>query len=153
MDKIKETLEVVSSERNPSLTVVNRETTLASAGLMQTSDIAIDGVLSLGAAVIAALLFFRRKFHQDTTEIRKGEAESKLIETLIKQAETYKEDARVAWGQRTRDAEMIARQQSEILHMMETIRRMQSVLREVAPHRTDLFDALPPPDGHSRKRN
>lgn len=113
----------------------------------------VDGFTGFVLAALAGILVLRKKFHQDSTEISKGQSESKLIQTLIQQAEVYKEDARKAWEHRTRDAQQIARQEAEIQHLYETLEQMRRVLHEVAPDAVSMLPPLPRPNGAVYERN
>lgn len=103
-----------------------------------------NGLIATCLAVIGTLFFLRKKYFQDGADIAKGKAEVAFIDTLVQQAEQYKEDARKAWGQRTRDAQQIAHQQAQIAHLHETLKVMQSILEEVAPEKAKLFESLKP---------
>lgn len=106
------------------------------------------GLLGAIISVVGAIFFLRRKFYTDNNEIAKSQVETNLVQTLIKQAEVYKEDARRAWGQRTRDAEMIARQAVQIENLTKTIGVMKEILREVAPGKAAMFDSIQSTPSH-----
>ena len=112
-----------------------------------------NGLIAVTLSLLAGVLFLRRKFFQDGNDIAKGKAEVTLIDTLIEQAETYKEDARKAWAQRTRDAEMIARQQVHIEHLTRVVNAMQRTLEEVCPDKAKAFEHTKPFEEHEHAKS
>lgn len=145
-------IETVSTGTTEKVPIQAPRENVAVGALAGVSDY-IDGFSAVALTVAAALLVLRKKFHQDTTEIHKGQSEDKLIQTLIQQAEVYKEDARKAWEHRTRDAQQIARQEAEIQHMYETLEQMRRVLHEVAPDAASMLPHVPRPNGAVHERN
>lgn len=114
--------------------VVSSETDIPQSILGQ----AALGVGGIGASLLAAILYMRRKISRDGVEMVKDRVESDILTAVIKERELAMKDAREAWsqlnqlvGENAMLKERAASQKAELDRLYSHVDRLQNYANEL----------------------
>jgi hypothetical protein len=81
---------------------------------------------TLGAGVLASLLYLRKFLSRQNVEVSKDSAESNLIRTLQSERDKAMAAAEKAWETRAKDAQMIG----ELTAQVSSLRELNEIMRQ-----------------------